>query len=91
MIFDTDNPKVKEKFLKLVWQLDGTQPCANDDPDLWIENWTGRPIPSQTAQKMCEGCPFLAACRDYAVEAEEELGIWGGTTAEDRERIRNEQ
>jgi WhiB family transcriptional regulator, redox-sensing transcriptional regulator len=89
VIFENSNPEVKEKYLKLVWSLDGTQPCANDDPDLWIENWTGRPIPRAIAKERCAGCPFIQQCLDYAVAADEELGIWGGTTTEERKEMRN--
>lgn len=82
MIFENDDPVVRHKFLKLVWALDGTQPCAKD-PDRYTENWTSRPIPVEVARRACEGCKFIELCRDYATEAKEN-GIWGGTTTEER-------
>lgn len=35
---------------------------------------------------MCATCPVLRACRDYGVNAQEPYGIWGGLTAQERER-----
>lgn len=85
MIFDSDDPEVADKFLTLLWKLDGTQPCA-EDPDKWTENWTGRPIPDEVAERMCAGCPFIKECDAYATAAGEETGIWGGRSPEMRKR-----
>lgn len=89
MIFEHDDPEVKTKFLKLVWALDGTQPCA-DDPDMYMENWTGRPIPDEVAERACAGCKFIEQCKDYAIAADEEIGIWGGTSPDKRRRMKDE-
>lgn len=85
-MFEFTDDTLHEKFDKLWYALDGTQKCA-EDPDSYVENWTGRPIPESVAAELCEGCPFLEDCRDYAVSANEEHGIWGGTTPEMRRRI----
>lgn len=41
------------------------------------------------AKKVCVGCPYLAACFEWAVVTNE-VGIWGGSSENDRrkERIR---
>jgi hypothetical protein len=84
-IFEFDDPSVADKYLTLLWSLDGTQPCA-EDPDKWTENWTGRPIPDSVAEDMCAGCPFIVECDAYATAAGEETGIWGGRSPEMRRR-----
>lgn len=88
MIFDEFDPEVREKYLVLQDQLDGTQPCLDDPEGLYTENWTNRPIPEHVAEGLCGGCRFKYACRDYAVAAQEEYGIWGGTTPEGRKRLK---
>jgi WhiB family transcriptional regulator, redox-sensing transcriptional regulator len=40
------------------------------------------------AKAICATCPVLWECFQYAVEEEEEYGIWGGTTPRERARYR---
>lgn len=40
--------------------------------------------------RVCEGCPFRDPCREWAV-ATGEHGVWGGTSQNDRKRIRFER
>jgi WhiB family transcriptional regulator, redox-sensing transcriptional regulator len=42
------------------------------------------------ALSICATCPVRAQCLDYAVRNRETYGIWGGTTPEQRRRIRRE-
>jgi WhiB family redox-sensing transcriptional regulator len=37
---------------------------------------------------VCQRCPVMAQCREYAVPQPMVLGIWGGLTANDRKRLR---
>jgi hypothetical protein len=41
-------------------------------------------ISQQTAKFICAGCPIKQECLDYAMAAQEEYGIWGGLTADER-------
>jgi WhiB family redox-sensing transcriptional regulator len=43
------------------------------------------------ALSICATCPVRAQCLDYAIRNRETYGIWGGTTPEQRRRIRREQ
>ncbi len=50
------------------------------------------PDPGATADafaalRICHGCPIVDACRSYAIDTFQ-VGIWGGTTDRQRERIR---
>ena len=41
----------------------------------------------QMAKFICDTCPIQRTCLDYALEAKEEFGIWGGMTPEERKYI----
>jgi WhiB family transcriptional regulator, redox-sensing transcriptional regulator len=43
------------------------------------------------ALSICATCPVRAQCLDYAVRNRETYGIWGGTTPDQRRRIRRER
>ncbi|MGO1584270.1 MAG: WhiB family transcriptional regulator, partial [Actinomycetaceae bacterium] len=38
--------------------------------------------------RLCEPCPLLAACRSYALEHHEPVGVWGGLTVTERRQVR---
>ncbi len=51
-------------------------------------NANGRPSRSeQRALLICQGCPLLDACRDYAMTTRQSWGVWGGLTLFQKERI----
>lgn len=39
---------------------------------------------ARMAKFICAGCPIKQECLDYAMAAQEDYGIWGGLTAEER-------
>lgn len=39
-------------------------------------------------RRVCEACPLQQACLRYALDHNEQYGIWGGSTARERRRIR---
>ena len=45
------------------------------------------------ALELCTGCPVTVACLDYALmmPGSADFGIWGGTTANQRVRLRQHQ
>lgn len=63
------------------------------DPERW---WKGLPkgvtdavpIARKRAAALCEGCPVIEQCRWYALEAEEDDGVWGGLCEADRALLR---
>lgn len=42
---------------------------------------------SDRAKRVCGGCPIRQQCLDYALQAEEKHGVWGGLDPEQREAI----
>lgn len=61
--------------------------CAQTDPDAFTPT-TGDPIAA--AKRICRGCPVRSECLDHALVTHAE-GIWGGTSALERRRMRAHQ
>jgi WhiB family redox-sensing transcriptional regulator len=40
------------------------------------------------AKAVCSGCPVTAECLDFALADPDAVGIWGGTTGQDRRAMR---
>jgi hypothetical protein len=59
--------------------------CAQTDPDTFHPD---KGQPAATALMICRGCPVRAECLEYALAHDERFGIWGGTTAAERTRLR---
>ncbi|OZC42613.1 hypothetical protein CH286_25540 [Rhodococcus sp. WWJCD1] len=41
----------------------------------------------QEAKEICAQCPVVSRCREYALQAGEPYGVWGGLTATERARL----
>jgi WhiB family redox-sensing transcriptional regulator len=42
----------------------------------------------EAAKLVCQTCPVQIACLQYALETNQEAGIWGGTSEEERVKVR---
>jgi WhiB family transcriptional regulator, redox-sensing transcriptional regulator len=64
--------------------------CLSADPDLFFPISSTGPAERQItrAKVICAGCPVRIQCLDFALTHDQTHGIWGGTTAEDRQRDR---
>lgn len=40
------------------------------------------------AKEVCEACPVRAECLEFALKTNQEAGIWGGTSEEERRKLR---
>jgi WhiB family redox-sensing transcriptional regulator len=71
------------------WQLEGA--CRTADPTLFFhprnERGRSRDNRDRAALFVCERCPVMDVCRDYAMRAREAHGVWGGLTEDEREVI----
>jgi WhiB family redox-sensing transcriptional regulator len=70
------------------WRSAGA--CQSADPDLFFPiSSSGRGERQIAKAKMiCAGCQVRRECLDYALTNGQVHGIWGGTTPEDRQRVR---
>lgn len=81
----------------------GAPPCSETDPELFFPpdefNIVGhRTSPTRNSSlssqkgreaiKICNTCPYISECLNYAIFRPDLVGVWGGTTSQDRERIR---
>lgn len=58
--------------------------CAQTDPEVFFPEQGGT---AAAARRICSACPVVEDCLQYAVEHNEQ-GIWGGTSAKTRQRMR---
>jgi len=69
--------------------FDGTQVCAQVDPEVFFPPKGASPA---KAKALCGSCEFLNPCRRYALTAwvagYPVNGVWGGTSFTDRARLR---
>ena len=64
------------------WQLRGS--CRGMDPSIFFPAVGRRARHEARAKAVCEVCPVLTQCRQYALDAAEPYGIWGGMTPLER-------
>jgi WhiB family transcriptional regulator, redox-sensing transcriptional regulator len=66
--------------------------CKGADPATWFPDAKGRGAEKQAelAKAVCRPCPVRTECLRWALDAREEHGIWGGTTADERKRMRRQ-
>src|SRR4051794_22632321 len=58
--------------------------CAAADPEIFFPA-SGEP--DAGAKQYCASCPVRDACREYALAAGEEHGVWGGLNEAERRAI----
>jgi WhiB family transcriptional regulator, redox-sensing transcriptional regulator len=62
--------------------------CSEMDPELWFpEPWEDE----TPAKAVCGRCPVRAACLAFALDANEEYGVWGGLSPEQRHEVRRRE
>jgi WhiB family redox-sensing transcriptional regulator len=63
--------------------------CANEghDPDLWHPE-NGNRAGAEAAKAVCQRCPTRDRCLQWALDANEIHGVWGGTTPSERSALR---
>ena len=62
--------------------------CAETDPELFYPAPQGGQGDAATAKRLCGRCEERVRCLDWAVATGQEYGIWGGTTGNERKRMR---
>lgn len=59
--------------------------CAQTDPDLFLIEQGGS---SKPAKKVCVTCSVRLQCLQYALDHNEQWGIWGGLSRRQRNRLK---
>lgn len=64
--------------------------CRSTDPDLFFPvGTTGLAVDHiASAKAVCATCSVRAACLEFAIETNQDAGVWGGTSEEERRQLR---
>lgn len=64
--------------------------CRDADVNLFFPAGVTGPAARQIreAKAICAACPARKTCLDFAIETNQEYGIWGGTTEDERRSLR---
>jgi WhiB family transcriptional regulator, redox-sensing transcriptional regulator len=64
--------------------------CRDSEPSLFFPVGTTGPAIDQieAAIAICSTCPVQESCLQYALETNQESGVWGGYAEDDRRRLR---
>jgi len=73
-----------------VWRLRAS--CRSVDPDLFFPvGTTGLAVEQiDSAKAVCDACPVNEPCLEYALATNQDSGIWGGTSEEERRSLRRQ-
>ncbi|MDQ0815055.1 WhiB family redox-sensing transcriptional regulator [Streptomyces sp. B3I7] len=64
--------------------------CRTEDPDLFFPVGTTGPalLQIEEAKSVCRGCPVRDECLEWALEAGQDIGVWGGLTELERRALK---
>ena len=64
--------------------------CRDSDAELFFPaGSTGSAIGEiEAAKAICRSCPALTSCLTFALETNQEAGVWGGTDEDERRALR---
>ena len=73
------------------WRRDAI--CRDTDPDLFFPvGTTGHALVQiERAKQVCGECPVQRDCLEYALETNQDSGVWGGHSEEERRAIRRQR
>lgn len=80
-------PLLAEPEPDLSWQDRAL--CAEADPELFFPG-NGHADHAEDAKQVCRACPVKAECLDYALATGQEYGVWGGTSEQERRRMKRQ-
>lgn len=74
-----------------VWRTKAA--CLDENPDLFFPIGSTGPALAQTerAKAVCRECPVITACLEWALERNEQYGVWGGKGEEERRTLKRKQ
>lgn len=64
--------------------------CQDTDPDLFFPVGTTGPAIEQidNAKAVCDTCAAKDPCLEFALTTNQDSGVWGGTSEEERRKLR---
>jgi WhiB family transcriptional regulator, redox-sensing transcriptional regulator len=72
------------------WRSDAA--CRNTEPELFFPVGTTGVATDQieSAKRLCTQCPSQKDCLEFALATNQESGVWGGTSEDERRRLRKQ-
>lgn len=72
------------------WRSDAA--CRDTNPDLFFPvGTTGNAVVQiEQAKAVCLACPVVSECLEFALTTNQDAGIWGATSEEERRKLRRE-
>ena len=70
------------------WRVEAS--CQDTDPDLFFPVGTTGPAIEQiaNAKAVCNTCAAKEPCLEFALSTNQDSGVWGGTSEEERRKLR---
>jgi len=64
--------------------------CRDTDPDLFFPVGTTGPAIEQiaSAKQVCNACEAKDVCLEFALTTNQDSGVWGGTSEDERRKLR---
>ncbi|WP_277068712.1 WhiB family transcriptional regulator [Saccharomonospora viridis] len=59
--------------------------CQQTDPEAFFPDKGGS---NREAKRVCRACPVREECKAYALDNNEQFGVWGGLTERERRALR---
>lgn len=76
------------KLEKAIAEAPVIPPCQTTDPDIWFAEREEYGNHYRIAKQLCNQCPVINDCLEYALRAGEQEGVWGGLSPRERQRMR---
>ncbi|MGH8904497.1 MAG: WhiB family transcriptional regulator [Egibacteraceae bacterium] len=67
--------------------------CLDEDPELFFPiGTTGRALDQiEKAKAVCQHCPVIQECLKWALDTNQDAGVWGGMSEEQRRTLRRKR
>lgn len=64
--------------------------CLTEDPELFFPIGNTGPAIQQIeeAKAVCQACPVIDACLKWAIETNQDAGVWGGLSEDERRALK---
>lgn len=63
--------------------------CSRTDPEAFYPE--GKGASTADAKRVCNRCPVIAECLQWALDTDEVHGVWGGLSQRQRTKLRRER
>jgi WhiB family transcriptional regulator, redox-sensing transcriptional regulator len=64
--------------------------CRHEDPELFfpIGNTGPALVQIEEAKLICQGCPVIEPCLQWALDSGQDAGVWGGLSEDERRELK---